>query len=683
MSDYTTEAIRNLVLMSHSGAGKTSLVEAMLFNAGVINRLGKVDGGTTTSDYDPAEIKKKASINLSILSFEHKDKKINVIDTPGYADFVGEVKGSIRVADTAVLVICATSGVEVGTELSWKYAEAQGIPRVIYINKIDRENADFYKVADQAKSMFGEMCVPMQLPIGAEADFTGVIDLLKMKAVIDDKEQDIPADLVSDAEVYRDGLLEALAEADDDLCAKYLEGEDLSEDEVAQALRVGINTGKVVPILVGSALVNKAIQPFMDMVCDYLPSPADRGSAMAGEAEIAPDASGNLAALVFKTTADPYVGRLTYFRIYAGTLFSDTHVFNASKKKDERVGQLLTIRGKEHLPVAQMVAGDIGGVAKLSETATSDTLCKQENPVVFDAIQFPPPVYSVAVHPKTKADMDKMGSALNRLVEEDPTLKVYKDPETSEMLISGMGDSHIDVAVERMQRKFGANVLVQPPRVPFRETIKATAKAEYKHKKQSGGHGQYGHVHLEFEPLPRGQGSEFGDRIVGGVVPKNYIPAVEKGIHEALTEGVLAGYPVVDVKVTLFYGSYHPVDSSEMAFKIAAHQAFKKGIADATPILLEPVMDMKITVPDSYMGDAMSDLNTKRAKVMGMNPSDGVTTIEAQAPLSEVLRYATDLRSITQGRGSFTMEMDHYAEVPAHTAQKIIEDGKKEKEKKE
>jgi elongation factor G len=683
MTSYSTDAIRNLVLMSHSGAGKTSLSEAMLFNAGVISRLGKVDGGTTTSDYDPAETKKKISINLSLLSFEYRDTKINIIDTPGYADFVGEVKAGLRVADTAVLVICAASSIEVGTELSWQYTAKQGIPRVIYVNKMDRENADFYKVAAEVKSMFGTSCVPVQLPIGAQDTFTGVVDLLKMKAIIDDKEQDIPADMASDAEIYRDGMLEALAEADDDLCAKYLEGEELTEDEISQALKAGINSGKVVPILTGSALTNKAIKQFSDMVCDYLPSPADRGAVKAGDEELEPNASGPLSALVFKTTADPYVGRLTYFRVYSGTLFSDSHVYNANKKRDERIGQLLQVKGKEQTPVKEFVAGDIGGVAKLSETATSDTLCKQENPVVFDAIEFPPPVYSVAVHPKTKADMDKMGAALNRLVEEDPTLKVYKDPETSEMLISGMGDSHIDVAVERMQRKFGANVLVQTPRVPFRETIKTTAKAEYKHKKQSGGHGQYGHVHLEFEPLPRGQGSEFGDRIVGGVVPKNYIPAVEKGINEALTEGVLAGYPVVDVKVTLFYGSYHPVDSSEMAFKIAAHQAFKKGIADANPILLEPVMDMKVTVPDSYMGDAMSDLNTKRAKVLGMNPVDGMTTIEAQAPLSEVLRYATDLRSITQGRGSFTMEMDHYAEVPAHTAQKIIEDSKKDKDKKE
>ncbi|MFC1978938.1 elongation factor G [Chloroflexota bacterium] len=678
MTNYSTEAIRNLVLMSHSGAGKTSLVEAMMFNAGVISRLGKVDNGTTTSDFDPAEIKKQISINLSLLSFEYKDTKINVIDTPGYADFVGEVKAGLRVADTAVLVICATSGIEVGTELSWQYTEKQSVPRVIYVNKMDRENADFYKVTAEVKSMFGIKCVPVQLPIGAQDSFKGIVDLLKMKAIIDDKQEDIPADMASDAETYRDGMIEALAEADDDLCNKYLEGEELTEDEVVQALKVGINSGKVVPIMTGSALTNKAINQFADMVCDYLPSPADRGAVKAGNEDLEPNASGSLAALVFKTTADPYVGRLTYFRVYSGTIFSDSHVYNANKKRDERVGQLLMIKGKEQTPVKEFVAGDIGGVAKLAETGTSDTLCGQDHPLMFEAIDFPSPVYSVAVHPKTKADMDKMGTALNKLVEEDPTLTVKKDAETGEMLLSGMGDSHVDVAIEKTQRKFGADVLVQTPKVPFRETITTQVQAQYKHKKQTGGHGQYGHVYLEFEPLERNGGFVFGDRVVGGVVPKNYIPAVEKGVVEGLQGGVLAGYPVIDIKVTLFDGSYHPVDSSDMSFKIAGLQAFRKGVAEANPVLLEPIMTMAVTVPDSFMGDVMSDLNTKRAKVMGMNPEDGMTTIEAQAPLSEVLRYATDLRSITQGRGTFTMEMSHYEEVPAHLAQKIIDANKKE-----
>jgi elongation factor G len=678
MKNYSTEAIRNLVFMSHSGAGKTSLVEAMLYNAGAIKRLGKVDSGTTASDFDLAEIKKQISINLSLLSFEYKDTKINVIDTPGYADFVGEVKAGVRVADTAVLVICAASGIEVGTELSWQYTEKQGIPRVIYVNKMDRENADFFKVAAEVKSMFGINCVPVQLPIGAQDSFKGVIDLLKMKAIIDDKEQDIPADMVSDAEAYREGMIEALAEADDDLCAKYLEGEELTEEEVSQALKLGINTGKMVPILAGSALASKAISQFMDLACSYLPSPADRGTVNAGDEEIEPNASGSLAALVFKTTADPYVGRLTYFRVYSGTIFSDSHVYNANKKRDERVGQLLMVKGKEQTPVKELVAGDIGGVAKLAETGTSDTLCGQDRPVTFDAIDFPKPAYSVAVHPKTKADMDKMGTALTKLVEEDQTLTVKKDNETGEMLLSGMGDSHVDVAIEKTQRKFGADVLIQTPKVPYRETITTQVTAQYKHKKQTGGHGQYGHVFLEFEPMPRNSGFEFGDRVVGGVVPKNYIPAVEKGVVEGLQGGVLAGYPVIDIKVTLFDGSYHPVDSSDMSFKIAGLHAFRKGVAEAGPVLLEPIMSMQVTVPGNFMGDTMSDLNTKRAKVMGMNPADGMTTIEAQAPLSEVLRYATSIRSITQGRGTFTMEMDHYEEVPAHLAQKIVGENKKE-----
>jgi len=678
MKKYSTEQIRNLVFVSHSGAGKTSLVEAMLLNVGAISRLGKVESGTTASDFDPAEIKKQISINLSLLSFEYRDTKINVIDTPGYADFVGEVKAGLRVADIAVMVICAASGIEVGTEIFWKYAGQQDIPRVIYVNKMDRENADFYKVAADVKSMFGINCVPVQLPIGSQDTFKGIVDLLKMKAIIDDKEEDISADMASDAETYREGMIEALAEADDDLCAKYLEGEELTEQEILAALKLGINSGKMVPILAGSALTNKSVKQFMDMICDYLPSPADRGTVKAGDGEISPDATANLAALVFKTTADPYVGRLSYFRVYSGTIFSDSQAYNANKKRAERVGQLLMIRGKEQTPVTELVAGDIGGVAKLAETATNDTLCNQEHPVQFDPIDFPAPVYSVAVHPKTKADMDKMGTALSRLAEEDQTLVIRKDTETGEMLLSGLGDAHIDVAVDKMQRKFGADVLIQVPKVPYRETITTMKQAQYKHKKQTGGHGQYGHVFLELEPMERGAGFEFGDRVVGGVVPKNYIPAVEKGVKEALLSGVQAGYPVVDVKVTLFDGSYHPVDSSEMAFKIASGQAFRKAFEEAAPVLLEPIMAVKVTIPDSYMGDVIGDLNTKRAKVLGMNPADGETTIEAQVPLAEMLRYATDLRSITQGRGSFSVEFDHYEEVPAHLSQKLIEQSKKE-----
>ena len=678
MKKYSTEQIRNLVFVSHSGAGKTSLVEAMLLNVGAISRLGKVESGTTASDFDPAEIKKQISINLSLLSFEYRDTKINVIDTPGYADFVGEVKAGLRVADIAVMVICAASGIEVGTEIFWKYAGQQDIPRVIYVNKMDRENADFYKVAADVKSMFGINCVPVQLPIGSQDTFKGIVDLLKMKAIIDDKEEDISADMASDAETYREGMIEALAEADDDLCAKYLEGEELTEQEILAALKLGINSGKMVPILAGSALTNKSVKQFMDMICDYLPSPADRGTVKAGDGEISPDATANLAALVFKTTADPYVGRLSYFRVYSGTIFSDSQAYNANKKRAERVGQLLMIRGKEQTPVTELVAGDIGGVAKLAETATNDTLCNQEHPVQFDPIDFPAPVYSVAVHPKTKADMDKMGTALSRLAEEDQTLVIRKDTETGEMLLSGLGDAHIDVAVDKMQRKFGADVLIQVPKVPYRETITTMKQAQYKHKKQTGGHGQYGHVFLELEPMERGAGFEFGDRVVGGVVPKNYIPAVEKGVKEALLSGVQAGYPVVDVKVTLFDGSYHPVDSSEMAFKIASGQAFRKAFEEAAPVLLEPIMAVKVTIPDSYMGDVIVDLNTKRAKVLGMNPADGETTIEAQVPLAEMLRYATDLRSITQGRGSFSVEFDHYEEVPAHLSQKLIEQSKKE-----
>ena len=684
MKEYKTEAIRNLVLISHSGAGKTSLAEAILFNAGTINRLGKVDNGTTASDFDPAEIKKQISINLSLLTCEWKDNKINTIDTPGYPDFIGEVKAGLRAADTAVVLICATSGIEVGTELVWGYAEKQAKSRVLFINKIDRENADFYRVIDQVNAQFGSYCVPIQLPIGSQDKFEGVIDLITMRSWINNKEEDIPSSLAGDSQKYREKLMEALAEADDDICEKYLEGEEISLEELVKGLKKSIALGKLVPIMVGSALTNKAVHCFMNVICDYLPSPKDTEAmkitnAISKEKEVLySDSTGPLAAQVFKTTADPYVGRLTYFRVYSGTMYSDSQVFNVNKNRSERIGQLLMVMGKEQFPVSQLVAGDIGGVAKLAETATGDSLCAQDHPLTFDAIEFPRPIFSAAVYPKTKADVDKLGTSLSRLCEEDPTLVFNKDTETNEMIVAGMGESHIEVALEKMQRKFGVDVIMQKPKVPFRETITTLVQTEYKHKKQTGGHGQYGHVYLELEPLPRGTGFEFTERVVGGSVPRNYFPAVEKGVNEGLHEGLLTGYPITDVRVTLFDGSSHPVDSSEMAFKIAALQAFKKGVNMAHPVLLEPIMSVQVTVPDSFMGDVIGDLNTKRARVLGMNPEAGNTVIDARVPLAEMLRYATDLRSLTQGRGQFTMELSHYEEVPTHITQKIIAEIKKD-----
>lgn len=681
MENYQSGQIRNVVLLSHNGAGKTSLSEAMLFQSKAITRLGKVDDGATTSDYDPEEVKRKISLNTSLLPLEWNKTKINILDAPGYADFVGEVKAALRVAEGAVIVVCAASGVEVGTELVWKYAEDKGVPRILFVNKIDRENTDFFKTLEQLETTFGRKCVPIQLPIGSESSFEGVLDLITTKP------SDAPSNLADKVAAFRDKLAEAAAETDDDLITKYLEGEELTEEELRRGLRAGTTEGKVVPVMVGSALQNKGVTELMDAICSYLPSPKDKGKITARnpqaqqEEAMDPEDAAPLSALVFKTTADPYVGKLTYLRVYSGAINSDSSVWNANKNRAERIGQLYRIRGKAQEPVSRIAAGDIGAVAKLAETGTSDTLCNKEHPLILEAIEFPLTAMSVAVYPKTKADLDKMGAALTKLSEEDSTISVHKDPVTAETVLSGMGEAHFDVAVEKIKRKFGVELKIDTPKIPYKETITVPVKAEYKHKKQTGGHGQYGHVLLQLEPLPRGSGSEFGAKVVGGSVPKNYIPSVEKGVNEALTEGVLAGYPVTDLKVKLYDGSYHSVDSSDIAFKIASSHAVRKGVSEGLPVLLEPIMNVQITIPDSFTGDVMSDLNGKRAKVLGMTPGEGINVIDAQVPLAEVLKYAIDLRSITQGRGSHTMEFSHYEEVPQHTAQRIISQSKKESEK--
>ena len=680
MQKYGLDTIHNVVLLSHGSAGKTSLAEAMLYTAGAINRLGKVDDGSSTSDYDPDEIKRKISISLSLLPGEWCDKKINIIDTPGYSDFVGEVKAGMRVSEGAVIVVCAASGVEVGTEQVWKYCEEAGLPRLILINKMDRENADFARTAEEIKSKLGAKCLPLQLAIGAQTNFEGVVDLLTMKAYKGDKaeETEIPSSLQSPVDTYREKLIEAIAEIDDTLIEKYLGGEEISPEELVTNLRKAIIEGKIVPILAGSALLNIGTGKLLDAVCDYLPVPREQKVSLSG-GPADPSDTAPLAALVFKTTADPYVGKLTYFRVYNGTISSNSQVWNANEKASERTGQLYMLRGKAQEPVQQVTAGDIGAVAKLNVTGTGDTLCTQEKSVTITPVQFPVPTYSEAVYPKTKTDVDKMGTALSRLVEEDPTLQTHRELGTNETILSGMGDTHLSVAMEKMQRKFGVNVEMATPKVPYRETITAPSKAEYKHKKQSGGHGQYGHVLLELEPLPERGENEFGDRIVGGSIPKNYIPAVEKGVHEAYQEGGLAGYPVVGVKTTLYDGSFHPVDSSEICFKIAGAQAFKQGIAAGQPILLEPIINLKVTVPGDLTGDIIGDLNTKRARVLGMNPEGDTNVIEAQVPLAEIQRYAIDLKSMTQGRAVYTMEFDHYEEVPAQITQKIVALKKEEK----
>lgn len=689
MRSYGVEGIRNVVLLSHCGAGKTSLSEAMLFTSGAISRLGRVDEGTTTSDHDPDEMKRKISINLSLLPSEWKDSKVNIIDVPGYADFLGGAISGIRVADGAVVVVCAASGVEVGTELMWKQLEDRDLPRLIFINKMDRENADFFKVVEQIQKKFGRHCVPVQLPIGAHASFEGVVDLVDMKAYKKDSrdEVEIPASVATQARSLHDKMVESVVEMDDDLTNRYLEGQEVTVDDIRRVMVQGIKAGSIVPILAGSALQNTAVWCLLDAVCRYLPSPKEAGVVKAVNATtqqpetVEPGEGGPLAALVFMTSADPYVGRVTHFRVYSGAISSNSQVWNATKGQVERVGQLLMFRGKTQESVAKVTAGDIGSVGKLAVTVSGDTLCAKERPLKLPLIQFPLPVYSVALHPKTKTDVDKLGTVLPRLVEEDPTILVRKDSDTGETVLLGMGDTHVDVTAEKMQRKFGVGVELRTPKVPYKETITALVKAEYKHKKQTGGHGQYGHVLIEVEPMPRGSGFEFAERVVGGAVPRNYIPAVEKGVLEGKQEGVLARYPLVDMKVTLCDGSAHAVDSSEMSFKIAAVQALKKALSQGHTVLLEPIVRLRVLVPEAFTGDIMSDLNTKRGRVMGMTQEYGSQVIEAQVPLAEVLRYAVDLRAITQGRGGYTMEFSHYDEVPAYQTEKIIAERAAEKEK--
>ncbi len=694
MNEYTTAQLRNVGLFSHGGSGKTSLLEAMLFAAKASSRLGRVDEGNTASDYDPDEIKRHISVQLAVAPVEWQGNKINLIDCPGYAEFVGEAKAAMSVSDTSLLLVDASAGVEVGTEQMWKYAEERSCPRMLFVNKMDRENADFHTAFHSIQEVLGRKCAPVQMPIGSQQSFRGVVDLLTQKAFVYEPgstsgkftEADIPDDMKEDAQRGRDWLTEVIAETDDDLTMKYLEGEELTEAELVAALKVGVRSGSVVPVFCGSGLLNVGMTQLLDGIVAYAPAPAELGATTATNAAtgeeitLKPADSSPLTALVFKTIRDQF-GKQTYLRVFSGSIHSDSHVLNSTRNMEERIGQVYVQRGKEQLPVQRLAAGDIGVVVKLAETQTGDTLCAVGNPLVLAPIDFPEPVFSASIAPRTKADLDKMGTALHNILEEDPTLRTGKDPITGQTILSAMGESHVQITADRMKRKFGVDVSVGLPVVPYRETITSRVdRAHYRHKKQTGGHGQFADVVLELEPLHEGE-FEFGDRIVGGVVPKNFIPAVEKGIREALAEGVLAGYPVVNVKAVLYDGSFHPVDSSEMAFKLASSQAFKEGLQAGHPVLLEPVMLLHITVPDNYTGDIMSDLNSRRGRVLGMNPQgNGFTLVEAQAPLAEVQRYVSDLRSVTQGRGTFSMQFDHYDAVPAHVADKVIESARKHRE---
>ena len=668
MQVYSSESIRNLALLSHSGAGKTSLAEAMLLASGGINRLGQVAEGNTTSDYEPEEVERQSSVQTTLVPCEWKGKKVNLLDTPGYADFAGEVVSALAAADSALVVVSAVDGVEVGTETTWQHAERLGLPRMILINKLDREYADFLETLGKIRARFGRNCVAVHLPKGS---LEGVVELLGPAA----------ADQHPRFSEFREALVEAAAEADDALTEKYLDAGDLSQQELAAGLKAGVLAGSIFPVLASSATQEIGITQLLDFITDYAPSPLDlpaiEAKSSSGETvEIGPGESSPLAVRVFRTTADPYVGKLSYLKVVGSTLRGDSQVWNVNKGQAERVAQLFVPRGKDQEGVPSLSPGDIGAVAKLQYTGTGDTLAQREKAITLPALEFPNAVHSVSISPKTKTDMDKMGSSLARLVEEDPSLRVNRDQDIGETVLSGLGDAHIDVACKKLKRKFVVEVLVSTPSIPYRETISMKTNAEYRHKKQSGGHGQYGHVFLTLEPLPRGSGVEFGNRVVGGAVPKEYIPAVEKGVMEAVQQGILAGSRVVDLKVTLYDGSSHSVDSSNMAFQIAATQALKKGLQQGNSVLLEPIMHVTVRVPDAFTGDIMGDLNGKRARVSGRSPQDGYSLVEAQAPLSEMQRYATDLRSMTQGRGSYTMEFSHYEEVPAHVAQKVAGESK-------
>jgi elongation factor G len=669
LDQFTTNQIRNVVLLGHSGAGKTSLAEAMLFASKGIGRLGRVEDGNTVSDFDPEEHRRQTSLQLAVVPCVWKGTKINLLDTPGYADFVGETTSALRAADAAVIVVSATGGVEVGAEIAWERARAHGLPTIVFVARMDREHADYDGTMAQVRSQFGNGCAAINLPIGAEHEFGGVADFL---------DGDVSGDLADAAAQARDQLAEAVAETDDELTMKFLDDGELTADEIRKGLTVGVASGAVVPVLAGSSVTSGGIEQFLDAIVSYFPSPADLPAVQAtkggAEIELKADAAGPLAALVFKTSADPFVGKLSYFKVISGTITGGSEVLDSNASETVRVAQVFVPVGKNQENVPKLVAGDIGAVGKLTHTVTGNTLTTKADGIRLEGVNFASPVYSVAVHPTSSADLEKLSSSLNRLVEEDPSLKLTHDQATAELVVTGMGDTHVEVMAERAKRKFGVEIQLAPPKVAYRETISKVAdKVEYRHKKQTGGHGQYGHVVLRLEPVARGEGFSFKSEVVGGNVPKEYIPAVEKGVHKTIEDGALAGYPIVDVKVVLIDGSSHPVDSSGQAFEIAGGMAMKKGVVDASPTLLEPIMRATITVPDHFQGAVVGDLNTRRAHIAGMSPEGGVAVIEAGMPLVEAQQYSTHLRALTQGRGSFVMEFGHYGEVPQHLVQKIVD----------
>ncbi|MGH2681734.1 MAG: elongation factor G [Actinomycetota bacterium] len=691
MKTYEAANIRNVLLVGHGGAGKTTLTESLLFVAGATTRMGKVEDGNTITDFEPEEVRRSISVSAALAPVEWRDVKINLIDAPGYADFIGDIKAAIRAADACLFVVSAVEGVEVQHEVVWELAVEAGIPRAFFVNKLDRERASFQRTLDGLVQAFGTQVAPLQFPLGEEHDFEGLVDLLSRKAYRypsppKGEEGEWPDDISGKADPHREKLTEAVAEADDSLLEKYLEEGELSAEEVVRGVKAGIAQAKFAPVLCGSASRGIGVDRLAEFITDEFPSPVDRPPVKVitkegQEHERRCDPAGPLTAFVFKTISDPYVGRITLFRVFSGRMRPDSTVHNATQGTDERVTQLFTMRGKDHDSVSEVPAGDIGAVAKLSHTATGDTFTTKDAPATLPPLEPPEPLYALAVEPKTQGDEDKLSTALARIQEEDPTFRVERQPDTHQTVMFGMGETHVDVMVERMKRKFGVEVTTHPARVPFKETVRTKAQAVGRYVKQTGGHGQFGVAHVEVEPLQRGAGFEFVDKIVGGVVPNQFIPSVEKGVVKAMQEGVLVGYPMVDMRVTLFDGKHHPVDSSDMSFQIAGSMAFREAAQKAGVVLLEPIVDVEIIVPESMTGDIMGDLNSKRGKVVGMEQTGtGKTKVRAQVPQAEMTRYAIDLRSITGGRGTFTMRFSHYEEVPSHLADKVVAEAKREKE---
>ena len=683
--EFPLEKTRNIGIMAHIDAGKTTTTERILFYTGRVHKIGETHEGAATMDWMEQEKERGITITSAATTCHWKGHRINIIDTPGHVDFTVEVERSLRVLDGSVAVFCAKGGVEPQSETVWRQADKYSVPRMAYVNKMDITGANFYNVVQMMKDRLGANAVPIQLPIGYEDTFEGMVDLIKMKAIVygdklgkDEEFVEIPEDMKEKAEEYRQALIEAVAESDDDLMMKYLEGEELTEEEIMTGIRKQTIACKMTPVCCGSSYKNKGVQPLLDAIVAFMPAPTDiphiKGvNPETGEEDERPSSDEEpFAALAFKIMTDPYVGKLAFFRVYSGTLESGSYVYNSTKGKRERIGRILQMHANHRQEIEKVYAGDIAAAVGLKDTTTGDTLCDEKAPIILESMVFPDPVISVAVEPKTKADQEKMGIALQKLAEEDPTFRVRTDPETAQTIISGMGELHLDIIVDRLLREFHVGCSVGNPQVAYRETIRKSVKAEGKFVRQSGGKGQYGHCWLELTPLEPGEGFKFDNKVVGGAIPKEYIGPVEAGVKEAMENGVVAGYPMVDVGVTVYDGSYHEVDSSEMAFKIAGSMGFRAGALKADPVILEPYMKVEVTVPEEYMGDVIGDLNSRRGRINSMEARNGAQVIDAIVPLSEMFGYATDLRSKTQGRGNYSMEVDHYEEVPRNIAEAII-----------